>query len=162
MMKVLSGGDCVCSLKNGNRKANGFSMIELMIVVAIIGVLVAIAVSGYSRFVSRTHRSEVLYNLEGIYVAEIAHFSEYREFSDDFSEIKWRQEGAAKYTYSAGGETVGMIVGDNPMPTGLFSGSDSISFTVSAWGNIDSDSTVDALSINDEKEMRVVTDDMTS
>ena len=42
-----------------DRKSNGFTLIELMIVVAIIGILAAIAYPSYTEYVKRTRRAEI-------------------------------------------------------------------------------------------------------
>lgn len=40
-------------------KSKGFTLIELMIVVAIVGILAAIAYPSYTEYVRRTHRTEI-------------------------------------------------------------------------------------------------------
>src|SRR5512132_3864652 len=42
------------------RHSRGFTLIELMIVVSLIGILVAIAIPGYQRITARSHRTEML------------------------------------------------------------------------------------------------------
>ena len=57
------------------RAQQGFSLIELMIVVAIIGVLAAIAVPNFVRFQLRSKTSEAKMNIAAIRTAEDAYFA---------------------------------------------------------------------------------------
>ena len=59
------------------RKLNqGFTLIELMIVVAIIGILAAIAIPNFVKFQCRSKQSEAKGNLKAIYVAEESYRAE--------------------------------------------------------------------------------------
>jgi type IV pilus assembly protein PilA len=59
-----------------NRK-RGFTLIELMIVVAIIGILAAIAIPNFLQFQLRSKTGEARTNLAGIRTAEESYFAEY-------------------------------------------------------------------------------------
>jgi len=131
------------------RKNKGFTLIELMIVVAIIGILAAIAIPNFLKFVSKTRRAEVKYNLEGIYKAEVAWFGENDNFSNSFALIRWRPEGTCTYTYSVGTELYGRGDADPGLP--IAPGASAQSFTACGWGNIDKDPTVDAWYTNESR-----------
>ena len=61
-----------------NRK--GFTLVELMIVVAIIGILAAIAIPNFVTMQYKSKRSEVPMNLKGIKTAELAYESNFDVF----------------------------------------------------------------------------------
>jgi len=72
-----------------NKKQNGFTLIELMIVVAIIGILAAIATTQYQRFVAKSQVAEALNLLGGAKAVIEFEASEGGEFPDDMKLTDW-------------------------------------------------------------------------
>jgi prepilin-type N-terminal cleavage/methylation domain-containing protein len=62
------------------RRADGFTLIELMIVVAIIGVLATISTPWYMRFQMRSKAAEVKVSLASIRTAQGAYFGEHGSY----------------------------------------------------------------------------------
>ncbi len=57
------------------RGSAGFTLIELMIVVVILGVLAAVALPAYSRYTRRSKTAEVTGNIAKIYMAQVAYYN---------------------------------------------------------------------------------------
>ena len=72
---------------NINLNSKGFSLIELMIVVAIIGLLAAIGIPQFSKFQARARQSEAKGVLSAIYTAESSFLSEWACYSSDLRNI---------------------------------------------------------------------------
>ena len=66
--------------KFSSKLRGGFTLIELMIVVAIIGILAAIAIPNFVRFQLRSKSSEGKTNLAAIRTAEESYFAEYGNY----------------------------------------------------------------------------------
>lgn len=61
-------------------RREGFTLIELMISVAIIGILAAIAIPNFILYQQRSKRSEAYTNLDGIRKVELAYFTEFGSY----------------------------------------------------------------------------------
>ena len=80
----------------------GFTLIELMIVVAIIGILAAIAIPNFLKFQAKSKQSEAKTNLGAIYTGQIAYYGEANSYGD-FPLINWSPSGTPRYHYTLGG-----------------------------------------------------------
>src|SRR5919206_4933883 len=77
----------------------GFTLIELMIVVAIIGILAAIAIPNFIKFQARSKQSEAKANLKAIFTAQKAFFQEKDRFSSLTGEVGFEPERNNRYAY---------------------------------------------------------------
>lgn len=83
---------------------SGFTLVELMVVVAIIGILAAVAVPNYTKFQAKARQSEAKVNLSAIYTAEQSFFVEASKYTDCLAGIGFVPDG-----YSAGAAVSGTI-----------------------------------------------------
>ena len=76
-----------------------YSLIEIMIVIALIGALLMIAAPKYKNFIAKTRRVEAQINLHNIYAIEQSFWAENGRYTADLNELDWRPEGKPKYSY---------------------------------------------------------------
>jgi type IV pilus assembly protein PilA len=80
--------------------AKGFTLIELMIVVAIIGILAAIAIPNFVKFQCRSKQSEAKGNLKALYVSEESYRAEFDTYSSSITQIGFAPKGGKiRYAY---------------------------------------------------------------
>ena len=78
----------------------GFTLIELMIVVAIIGILAALAIPNFIRFQARSKQSEVKANLKSMFTAERSYYQEHDTYSCNIRVIGFNPERGNRYHYT--------------------------------------------------------------
>ena len=88
-------------LRGNNSK--GFTLIELMIVVAIIGILAAIAIPNFLKYQCKAKQSEAKANLGSIRVAQEAYYAEYDKYIDGVTGYGFDTKGTTRYTYNVTG-----------------------------------------------------------
>ena len=158
-------------------KQSGFTLIELMVVVVIVGILAALAIPNFLRYRAQAMQAEARSNLGAIFVAEVSFFTEQKEFGN-FTDIGFAvtESGTNRYTYRTGlGSGAGLrsnganlcgssgscdtIQTSSPTPglvtfTGLagMATTSTSGFTATAAADLDGDATHDGWYINDAKQ----------
>ena len=148
-------------------RKKGFTLIELMIVVAIIAFLAMVAIPNFLRYAAKAKRSEVYLNLGAIYTAQKAYWAENNSYSPNLTgpdSIGWKSEGQTNYTYGfPGSEGINYVTGKLKGQPSQLSGiahADKNTFTAAAIGDIDGDQKPDIITINEKREIKIISDDL--
>lgn len=141
------------------RRKNGFTLIELVIAVGMIGLLAAIAIPNFMRYQARARRGEAYANLGGIARSERGYFAEkgiyYEALTQpnpgggganlgamthgwdaaaeaEFAALGWEPEGRVRYAYDINTGATGCDCDDT-------------CFTATAYGDVDNDDLLSAV-----------------
>ncbi|HEY1909113.1 MAG TPA: prepilin-type N-terminal cleavage/methylation domain-containing protein [Myxococcaceae bacterium] len=112
----------------------GFTLIELMIVVAIIGILAALAIPNFIKFQARSKQSEAKSNLKGLFTAERSYYQEHDTYTSCVRTMGFNPERANRYRY-----TVNTTVRADEACGGLELRQDAAGVTANTDGDIQAD-----------------------
>ncbi len=150
----------------------GFTLIELMVVVAVIALLAMIAVPSFQWCLAKAKRAEAYTNLHAMYAAEKAYWAEHGKYSDVLygsGGIGWKPEGYKGggseekfyYTYGFGGAEgknffTGKLGTSSSHLQQARAGKDG--FVIMAAGDINGSGKPDILSIDQHNNIVIVQD----
>jgi type IV pilus assembly protein PilA len=122
------------------RGQKGFTLIELMIVVAIIGILAAIAIPNFLRYQCKSKQAEAKTNLGAIFTSEESYRAEY-DLYKGIPAIGWAPSGTTRYAYTIQG-----------VPSAS-------TFTAQADANLDNDAGTDTWTMDTRRNLRNTSND---
>ncbi|HEX2978259.1 MAG TPA: prepilin-type N-terminal cleavage/methylation domain-containing protein [Candidatus Babeliales bacterium] len=161
-------------MKKITQKCRGFTLIELMIVVAIVAFLSMVSMPSFFRFLAKAKRTEAYMNLGTLYLAEKAYWAENGKYTTQLigkEGAGWQPEGYSGgganerfyYTYGFNGQeghccftgklgANGSSLGDTK--------ADATTFLAAAIGDIDGDGIDDRLTVDHRNEIKITHDDL--
>lgn len=152
----------------------GFTLVELMVVVAIIGILSSIAIPNFKKYQAKAKQSEAKILLASVYTAQVSALADYSSYCSDLLFVGVDQPGKGFYrvgfttAYQGGPSTITGCSASNQYldaapkmsakgtaPTALTgSAMDQTTFTAAATGNVSSTSaTSDLWTMTDTKTL---------
>src|SRR5450755_3908280 len=86
--------------RSPSQLARGFTLIELMIVVAIVGLLAALAIPNFIRFQARARQSEARTNLKALFTAERTYYGDGQAYCASLDTVGFTVERGNRYLYT--------------------------------------------------------------
>lgn len=117
---------------------------SLWLVIAVIGIIAAIAIPSFLGFQAKSRQAEARSNLRSLYTAEEAYFAEHDRYADSFEALDWRpiDDGTLAYTYYLGEDVIAPAAG-HTLPPDVATYANREEFQIAAVGNIDADPSLD-------------------
>jgi len=138
-----------------HNRQKGFTLIELMIVVVIIGILAALAIPRFMAATTKSKQSEVKGILKQIYTMERTYRQQYNAY--------WGQGTTANAAAPNAFAPIGVEVTTNALYTYTITTANATNLLVTGTCSIlDDDATVDTWTINDAGLLICTSDDATS
>jgi len=144
----------------------GFTLIELMIVVAIIGILATLATSAFLTYQAKAKQAEAKINLAAIGLSAQAYFTEHDTYVTSLSSLGWTPNLVTRYCYWYNGQSLEGTPPASPDPCTTYgdpgSTATSSAFVTEAAGNIDQDLTADIWTYNEIRALNNPQNDVTT
>ena len=86
-------------LRKSMKSEKGFTLIELMIVVAIIGILAAIAIPNFLSYQKKAAQSEAKTNLGTVRTLEEAYAADHDSYATSLDSLGFSTKGTPRYSY---------------------------------------------------------------
>lgn len=86
-------------------RIRGFSLIELMIVVAVVGILAAVAIPNFMKLQGRTRQAEARTNLRALWLSQKVYYQEHDTFEARLGVVGFQPERGNRYAYYVGATT---------------------------------------------------------
>ena len=137
----MGHGFCM-TLPSTRKRFHGFSLMEVMIVVVIIGILAALAYPNLEKYLKRARQTEAKTNLSAIYTAQKIYFTLHQSYAEDINELDLSLAQADPYTFT-------------------IQEASTSTFKAQAEGNIDDDA-LDTWTIDQDKNLLNTIDDVTA
>ena len=126
----MGHGFCM-TLPSTRKRFHGFSLMEVMIVVVIIGILAALAYPNLEKYLKRARQTEAKTNLSAIYTAQKIHFTLHQSYAEDINKLDLSlAQGLYTFTIQEASKNT---------------------FKAQAKGNIDDDDALDIWTIDQNK-----------
>ncbi|MCE3009374.1 MAG: prepilin-type N-terminal cleavage/methylation domain-containing protein [Proteobacteria bacterium] len=84
------------------KNTQGFSLVELMVVVAIIGILATMSVGAIQKQIAKARQTEVKTNLSSLYTAQKTFHAEFNSYYSNMQTIRFNLEGNLRYNIGTG------------------------------------------------------------